>query len=343
VSSTGSGLSDGRTSKLVSGLEAFLNAEWGRPVRVSNLASSSAGARRSNVLFDAHDGREVVGLVATIMPTSQIQLNPMGAEAALRDLARQAGVPVPRVYATCLDPSYVGGPFFVSGRVEGETVPRRVLRLIHERGIGDLIAAQLGEALGRLHGIDPRLAPTDLLDPGPGNPAEVALQWASDAYGQLLEPRPALALGLRWLERQLPGDLPERSVIHGDVRTGNLIIGPDGLRALLDWESSKRQGDPMEDLAWASLRMWRFRYDELEIGGFANRAPFVAAYRASGRRFDDERFHWWKVLGTLRWALGLAGQTAAHLDGRFVSIVMAASGRRVPELEWDLLMLIRPR
>jgi aminoglycoside phosphotransferase (APT) family kinase protein len=277
------------------------------------------------------------------MPTSQIQLNPIGAEAAMRDLARGSGVPVPRVYATCLDSSYVGGPFFVSARVDGETVPRRVLRLIHEQEIGDLVAGQLGEALGRLHAIDSDIAPADLLDPGPGNPAEVALQWASDAYGQLLEPRPALALGLRWLERQLPGDLPERSVIHGDVRNGNLIVGPDGLRALLDWESCKREGDPMEDLGWASLRMWRFRYDEQEIGGFAGRAPLVAAYQGLGRTFDDERFHWWKVLGTLRWGLGLAGQTAAHLDGRFVSIVMAASGRRVPELEWDLLMLIRPR
>jgi len=44
----------------------------------------------------------------------------------------------------------------------------------------------------------------------------------------------------------------------------------------------------------------------------------------------------------LRWGLGLAGQADAHLDGRFPSVVMAASGRRVPELEWDLLMLLRP-
>ena len=333
----------GPAAELSAGLAAFLSAEWGRPVSVANLASSSAGARRSNVLFDADDGQRVLGLVATILPTSEIQLNPMGAEAAMRGLARKAGVPVPLVYATCLDESYVGGPFFVSERVDGETVPRRVLRLVHERGIGELVAAQLGEALGRLHGIDHELAPLDLLDPGPACPAEVALGWAEEAFSQLLEPRPALALGLRWLERQLPGEPQTRTIIHGDVRNGNLIVGPDGVRALLDWEGSKRQGDPMEDLAWSSLRMWRFRHDEREIGGFAGRGPFVAAYRASGGTFDDERFHWWKVLGTLRWALGLAGQTAAHLDGRFVSIVMAASGRRVPELEWDLLMLIRPR
>jgi hypothetical protein len=88
--------------------------------------------------------------------------------------------------------------------------------------------------------------------------------------------------------------------------------------------------------------MWRFREDEREIGGFAGIEPYVAGYEAAGGTFDAERYHWWKVLGTLRWGLGLAGQTAAHLDGRFSTIVMAASGRRVPELEWDLLMLLKP-
>jgi aminoglycoside phosphotransferase (APT) family kinase protein len=327
---------------LASGLAAFLAAEWARPVRVSNLSSSSAGARRSNVLFDADDGDRTWRLVATILPTSEIQLNPISAEASMRALAEKAGVPVPHIYATCLDESYVGGPFFISDRVDGETVPRRVLRLVEEHGIGERVAGDLGRALGRLHSIDPSLAPADLLDPGPNNPTELALAGADDALTQLLQPRPALALGMRWLERHLPGDPPQRTIVHSDVRNGNIIVGPDGLRAVLDWEGSRRQGDPMEDVAWPSLRMWRFRNDEQEIGGFADRAPFVAAYRAAGGTFDEERFHWWKVLGTLRWALGLAGQTAAHLDGRFVSIVMAASGRRVPELEWDLLMLLRP-
>jgi len=45
----------------------------------------------------------------------------------------------------------------------------------------------------------------------------------------------------------------------------------------------------------------------------------------------------------LKWGLGLAAQAAGHLDGTFRSIVMAASGRRVPEMEWDLLMLTDPR
>lgn len=335
---------------LAVGLADFLGTTWDRRVTIANLSSSSAGARRSNLLFDAQldrpldtgTGATTLHLVATILPTSEIQLNPITAEADVRGLAEQAGVPVPHIHAVCLDDSYVGGPFFVSDRVDGESVPRRVLRLVHEHGLGERVAAQMGEALGRLHAVDPALAPAELIDPGPGNPAELALAAADEAAAELLAPRPAISLGLRWLERHLPSPPPRRTIVHYDVRNGNLIVGPDGLRAVLDWEGARRQGDPMEDVAWPSLRMWRFREDEREIGGFAGREPYVAGYEAAGGTFDAERFHWWKVLGTLRWGLGLAGQAAAHLDGRFVNVVMAASGRRVPELEWDLLMLLRP-
>ena len=325
------------------GLARFLtDAGGGRPVTVSNVASSSAGARRANVLFDASDGERTRHLVATILPTSEIEINPVTAEAAVRDLAERHGVPVPHVHATCTDASYVGGPFFVSERVDGESVPRRVLRLVHAEGIGERVATQLGEALGHLHAIDPALAPPDLADDEADDPAEAALVEADASVSELLAPRPALALGLAWLERNRPGPPPRRTIVHGDVRNGNVIVGPDGLRAVLDWEGARRSGDPMRDVAWPALRMWRFREDEREIGGFAGLDPFVAGYERAGGTFDAERFRWWKVAGTLRWGLGLAGQAAAHLDGRFPSVVMAASGRRVPELEWDLLMLLRP-
>jgi hypothetical protein len=67
------------------------------------------------------------------------------------------------------------------------------------------------------------------------------------------------------------------------------------------------------------------------------------AYEDAGGTWDEERFQWWRVLGSVRWGMGLAGQARAHLDGSFPSIVMAASGRRVPELEYDTLLLLRPR
>jgi aminoglycoside phosphotransferase (APT) family kinase protein len=303
---------------------------------------SSAGARRANVLFDAESPSRALRLVATILPTVEIEINPITAEAAVRTLAEEHGVPVPHVHAVSTDPGFVGGPFFVSDRVDGESVPRRVLRLVHGEGIGERVAEQLGEALGRLHAVDPARAPDDLIDDRADNPAEVALAGAETMMAGLPLPRLALEFGIRWLERYLPPPPPRRTIVHTDVRNGNILVSARGLEAVLDWEGAVRHGDPMQDLAWPALRMWRFKEDEREIGGFAGREPFVAGYERAGGSFDAERFHWWKVLGTLRWALGLAGQSAAHLDGRFRSIVMAASGRRVPELEWDLLMLTRP-
>ncbi len=61
---------DMSTDTVAKGLGAFLTEQLGRPIVASNLVSSSAGARRGNVLFDAHDGDTTFGLVATIIPSS---------------------------------------------------------------------------------------------------------------------------------------------------------------------------------------------------------------------------------------------------------------------------------
>lgn len=330
-------------SDVTSGLARFMTDHLGRPISVINASVSTAGARRSNVLFDAVDGDKLHRLVATITPTAEIQLNSMTTEANLRILAEEAGVITPHIHAVSEDGSYVGGPFFLSTRVDGETVPRRVIRLVRDVDNGETIVRQLATSLARLHAVDPTRAPSELAGSTSTNPAEVALAAADEAMGLMLSPRPALALGLKWLERRLPSAPPRRTIVHSDCRNGNLIIGADGLRGILDWEGAKNYGDPMEDLAWPTLRMWRFREDGYEVGGLAGRASLIEAYEEAGGTFDVDRFEWWKVLGTLRWGLGLASQTHAHLDGRFRTIVLAASGRRVPELEWDLLMLIRPR
>ena len=333
------------TLDLAKGLATYLSEAWAEEVTVGNLSSSTAGARRHNVLFDAEAGGTVHHLVATIVPFGETIINSIDAEAGIRDLAESAGVAVPHVHLAREDGELVGGPFMISEFVPGETVPRRVLRLVAEHDIGELVATQLGESLARLHALDPASVEIPLreLEIQADDPMDAALESMRVTVDGLPQPRPALELGLRWLERNRPTTPFRRTIVHSDVRNGNLIIGDDGLRAVLDWEGALASGDPMQDLAWPSLRMWRFRNDTAEIGGFAGRAPYVAGYESAGGTFDEARFEWWKVEGTLRWGVGLAGQTMAFLDGRVPSIVMAASGRRVSELEWDLLMLIRPR
>jgi aminoglycoside phosphotransferase (APT) family kinase protein len=130
-------------------------------------------------------------------------------------------------------------------------------------------------------------------------------------------------------------------MVHGDVRTGNIMVGTDGLRAMLDWEGC-HTGDPHEDLAWIAVRTWRFGNDHLEVGGFSPREPMVEGYEEAGGRFDPHAYHWWKVFGTLRWGIGLSRQAVQFLDGTYRNIAMAASGRRAVELEYDLLRLLSP-
>ncbi len=331
--------SAGDSDRDARGLERFLAETWGTAVRVEGLRAASAGARRRNLLFDAHRGGERVPLCATVSPSDEMQHSSVAAETAALRFAEAAGVPAPHVHALCDDPSYLGGAFFVTTRVEGESIPRRVLRTVEAHpGLGARLARQCGAAMARLH--QAPLAEAPAL-PGPSGepPTRYALTLTKLALAELLQPSPALRLVVHWLERNEPSVSPE-CVVHSDFRNGNIIVGPEGLRAALDWEVCRR-GDPMEDPSWMCVRMWRFRNDALEVGGFGHRDDLRAGYEEAGGQWDEERFHWWKVLGTVSWGLGLATQAKEHLDGTLRSIVLAASGRRVAELEYDALMLLR--
>jgi len=330
------------TDAVRDGLKRFLSEKWGRNVEIPWLSVTSAGARRLNVLFDADDGETRHELVVTAIPNANIELTPIVLEAQTIRTAEAAGVPVAHVVLDSDDPKWLGGGFFITRRIAGETVPRRVLRLVAQRRHGDAIAAKLGTALALLHAIPNDSIPPHLARPENGDPAATSLMRLREQIAGLLQPSPVLSLGMRWLEARQPVK-PERCVlIHGDARNGNLIVSENGLEAMLDWEGSS-VGDPMADLAWPCVRTWRFGEDANELGGFAPRAPMVAAYEAAGGTFDAQRFHWWKVLGTFRWAIGLAGQAKAHIDGSVPNIVMAASGRRVGELEYDLMCLLKPK
>ena len=279
--------------------------------------------------------------MATIVPTAALQIQDFLVEPTAIAVAERHGVPVAHLVGATDDPSYVGGPFFVTACVDGETVPRRVLRLVEAEGIADRLTEQCGRAFAALHAAPVSEAPAGLVAEGP-DPMEVALVRLDALMGELLQPSPVFSLALRWLERHRPAVAAPTLIAHGDFRTGNLIIGPDGLRAVLDWEAV-RLGDPMEDLAWMTLRMWRFGNDAHEVGGFGDVERLAAAYTAAGGTWDPERFGWWQVCGPLRWGIGLAHQAMGHLDGSVPSVVMAASGRRVAEQEYDALVELARR
>ena len=158
------------------------------------------------------------------------------------------------------------------------------------------------------------------------------------------EPHPAFELGLRWLTERAP-DLPptEPALVHGDFRTGNFIVGPEGLRAVLDWELA-HLGDPVEDLGWFCVKSWRFA--NVDAARRAGSAPPTSSWLRTpvpgGAVVTPEHLHFWEVFGTLKWGVICEMQTFSHLNGLVRSVELAALGRRVAEQEWDLLALVDP-
>src|SRR6202044_1361684 len=91
---------------------------------------------------------------------------------------------------------------------------------------------------------------------------------------------------------------------------------------------------------WLCVKAWRFG-SPLPVGGFGSVDQLVDAYEgATGAPVDRAALHWWEVLGTLRWGVICIVQTLTHLSGALRSVELAAIGRRVCEVEWDLLELL---
>ena len=71
------------------------------------------------------------------------------------------------------------------------------------------------------------------------------------------------------------------TIVHGDLRLGNVIVDEHGLAAAIDWELV-HVGDPLEDLAWLCVKAWRFGAP-LEVGGRRHDRPARRRVRRRGR------------------------------------------------------------
>ena len=312
-------------------LADVLEPVLGAGTTVSEPARLAGGSSRETWSFTARpgDGGSSRRLVLRRDPPG-VTTSGLGLEATLLEAAGRAGVPVPAVVAAGDASGPLGRAFVVVEHVDGETLPRRILRQVEAEGTGAELAAQCGRVLAAVHSMVPAAVP----GLGGGDPLE-QLRGLLDILGQ---PHPAFELALRWLAESRPPRWAD-AVVHGDFRNGNLIVGPEGIRAVLDWELAHR-GDPMEDLGWLCVRAWRFG-GSLPVGGFGTVDQLVTAYEeASGRVVDREALFWWEVLGTVRWGVICIVQAMTHVSGAQTSVELAAIGRRVCEVEWDVLELV---
>jgi aminoglycoside phosphotransferase (APT) family kinase protein len=323
-------------------LEAFLLEKLGQPVHLGGVRQLTGGASRDTWAVDlVLHGAEAHELVVRRDLGGQIMPDALdrAAEFAVLQRACEGGVRVPRPRWVCMDETVLGAPFFVMDRLEGESVGRRVLRDPNLTQARKNLPAQMGEQLAKIHALS--LEGLDALPrPGPGqSPAQVALAKTTEQLHSLGEPHPVLELVLRWLGRHTPA-CPRLVLVHGDFRIGNLMVGPEGLVGVFDWEFA-HVGDPAEDLAWPCVKSWRFGHDELKLGGVGQPEEFFAAYeRAGGTAVDREAVRFWEVVGNLRWSVGCIMQAHRHLSGQAPSIELASLGRRTCEMELELLDLM---
>jgi aminoglycoside phosphotransferase (APT) family kinase protein len=260
----------------------------------------------------------------------------LNAEATLMQLAHDVGVPSPRVLHV-LQPADELGTGFVMARVEGETIPRKILRDAEFAAARPKLARQLGGVLAGIHGLDLAQLPELRRMTAAKEITELERDYRSFDW-----PRPVFELALRWLRDHDPGPSEQNTLVHGDFRHGNLIIGPDGVRAVLDWELA-HTGDPMEDLGWICVNSWRFGEIDKPVGGFGTREELFAGYEAAGGRADPARVKFWEVMGTLRWGVMCCGMMQRFRLGPEHSVERAMIGRRSSETEIDLLRLLAPR
>ena len=321
---------------LAAGIEAALEPTLGIGVKVTDLRPLTSGASRSSWRFDAA-GADGPGRAYVLqhemlpgLPSGGGESGPlsMKTQARLLEAADRAGVPVARVVASG---DLEGRQFIIAEWVDGEALPPKLLRDPDLAAGRERLMEDCAQALAGIHSI-----PVD----GLGLARMDRFAVYRDRLDVMDEPRPVLELAYRWLLDNRPPPAPD-TVVHGDFRLGNLMVGRTGLTAVLDWEMT-HVGDPNEDVAWATIRAWRFdRYRE--PGMFPETDAWIAAYNRAagpGRQIDPASVLWWQVAGTWFWAVISAMQARRHLDGWVQSLEHAVIGRRVCESEWDLLGLL---
>ncbi|MCX2970393.1 MULTISPECIES: phosphotransferase family protein [Streptomyces] len=245
-------------------------------------------------------------------------------------------VPVPETVLLCEDADVLGAPFYVMEYVRG--TPYRdaaeLSALGPERTRNVVLA--LPDTLVRLHAVDP-----DAVGLGDFGRPEGFLERQLRRWGkQLAASRSRELPGVDALRDALAADVPHSpapTVVHGDYRLDNVLVGADDrIAAVLDWEMSTL-GDPLTDLgllvmyseqravAGAPISTTR------EAPGHPEPAELVERYAAASGR-DLSRISWYTAFAYFKLAVIAEGIHYRYTLGQTVGAGFDQIGALVPRL-----------
>ncbi|GFG88748.1 phosphotransferase family protein [Mycobacterium bourgelatii] len=218
-------------------------------------------------------------------------------EAEIMAELHRHGVTVPRVVAAHPEIQAV-----LLQRVDGETW----FRLIADPDEQVRTAQDFIAKLAVLHRIDARRLQIPSL--GPAGPVDghvraeiAAMRRRVDAGGK---PAPLLRFCIDWLERNVPDYDGPTVLVQGDTGPGNFMYADGAVTAIVDWELA-HFGDPMDDIAWLSLRTVQDTFTDFP-------ARLAEYERASGHRIDPQRVWYYRLFAETR----LASVSPGSIDVR---------------------------
>jgi aminoglycoside phosphotransferase (APT) family kinase protein len=259
-------------------------------------------------------------------------------EAELFRIARAAGVPEPEIFHV-FTPDEGLGEGFVMEWLEGETVGGKILRAPELEAIRPKLAFQCGEILGRIHGIDP--VATGIGDRLKTVSTEDFVREVWERYQSFGTSMPMIDYTARWLLAHLPEEAEPR-LVHNDFRNGNVMVSPEGIVAVLDWELA-HLGDPVRDIGWICTNSWRFGRQDMRVGGFGRLEDLLDGYESvSGIRVSEEHVRFWEVFGSYWWAVTSLVMAAFWRAGADKTVERPGIARRSSECQVDCANLIIP-
>ncbi len=217
-----------------------------------------------------------------------------------RVLAALAGtdVPHPRLRGVCDDAGVLGGPFYVTDRVDGWSpmqlggwAPPFDSDLEVRAGL----AVELIDGIARLARVDWKAAGLEGFGRPDGFHDRQVDRWLAFLERVRTRDIPGVDVAADWLRRHRPKAY-EPGILHGDYQFANVMFrhgAPARLAAIIDWEMAT-VGDPLLDLGWALIGYPAEDAPEqqgvsyVDLTGMPPREDLLAHYeKVSGRSTED--------------------------------------------------------